>query len=120
MFLLCLRTSKILSLGEFVRGALGERLLVQNISYFMILMLTEHPSYSFSCLTPYICVFCRNKENKMKSKQFGQDLKKLCKEEAVVVTIGQCKKETVLQRCSVVATATLSRSNYNSHFAVWS
>ena len=51
-------------------------------------MLTKYPSYSFSCLTPYICVFCRNEENKMKSKQFRQDLKKLCKEEVIVVTTG--------------------------------
>ena len=57
---------------------------MQNIAYFMILMLTKHPSYSFSCLTPYICVFCRNEENEMKSKQFGQELKKLCGEEVVV------------------------------------
>ena len=54
----------------------------------MILMLTKHPSYSFSCLTPSICVFCRNEENKTKIKKFRQDLKKLCKEEVVVTTIG--------------------------------
>ena len=59
---------------------------MQNIAYFMILMLTKHPSYSFSCLTPYICVFRRNKENEMKNKQFGQGLKNLCKEEVVVAT----------------------------------
>ena len=88
MLLLCLRTSKILSLGVFVRCALGYLLLVQNIAYFMILLLTKHPSYSFSCLTHYICVFCRNEENEMKSKQFGPELRKICKEKAVVATIG--------------------------------
>ena len=51
-------------------------------------MLTKHPSYSFSGLAPYICVFCRNEENETKSKQFGQELSKLCKEEVVVATIG--------------------------------
>ena len=55
----------------------------------MILMLTKHPSYSFSCLTPYLCVFCRNEENVMKSKQYGQELKNLCMEESMVATIGR-------------------------------
>ena len=50
-------------------------------------MLTKYPFYSLSCLTPYICVFCRNKENEMKCKQFGQDLKKLYMEESMVTTI---------------------------------
>ena len=39
-----------------------------------------------SCLTPSLCVFCRNKENKTKIKQFGKDLKKLCKEKDMVAT----------------------------------
>ena len=52
----------------------------------MILMLTKHPSYSFSCLIPYICVFFRNKENEAKSKQFGQEMKNPYKEEAMVAT----------------------------------
>ena len=60
---------------------------MQNILYFVILMLTKHPSYSFSCLTPYNCVFCRNIENETKSKQFGQEMRKLSIEEAVVTTI---------------------------------
>ena len=59
---------------------------MQKIAYFMILMLTKHPSYSFSCLNPYICVFCINEENEMKIKQFGQELKKLCDEEVMVMT----------------------------------
>ena len=50
-------------------------------------MLTKHPSYSFSCLTPYNYVFYRNEENKTKSKRFGQEMRKLCMEEAMVVTI---------------------------------
>ena len=52
----------------------------------MIVMLTKHPSYSFSCFTLSLCVFCRNEENETKSKQFEQELKKLCKEESMVVT----------------------------------
>ena len=51
-------------------------------------MLTKHPSYSFSCLTTFLCVFCRNEETEMKSKQFGQEMKKLCSEEVVITTIG--------------------------------
>ena len=54
----------------------------------MILMLTKHPSYLFSSLTPYICVFCRNEENETKSKQFGEESSKLCKEEVVITTLG--------------------------------
>ena len=53
----------------------------------MFLMLTKYPYYSFSCLTPYIYVFFRNKENKTKYKKFGQKLKKLCNEEVMVATI---------------------------------
>ena len=45
------------------------------------------PFYSFSCLTPYLCVFCRIEENKTKIKQFGQELKELCKKDVMVVTI---------------------------------
>ena len=60
---------------------------MQNIAHFMLMMLTQHPSYSFSCLTASLCVFCRNEENKTKIKQFGQELKELCKKEAMVATI---------------------------------
>ena len=69
------------------------------------------PSYSFSCLTAYMCVFCRNEENETKSKIFGQYLKNLCKEEVVVATIGfyghdhrSMQEETTQQLCSVVVT----------------
>ena len=76
----------------------------------MILILTKHPSYSFSCVTPYICVFCRNEENEMKSKQFGPELSKLCKEEVMVpqdlmvATIGQCKLKPMQPSLGEVAT----------------
>ena len=53
----------------------------------MILMLTKHHSYSFLCLTSYICVFCRNEENEMKNEQFEKEMKKLCNEEVVIETI---------------------------------
>ena len=53
----------------------------------MILMLTNHPSYSFSYYPP-IFVYFVEKKNEMKSKQFGQEMKKLCSEEVVVATIG--------------------------------
>ena len=58
-------------------------------------MLTKHPSNSFSGLTPYICVFCRNEEKEMKSKQFDQELRKVCSEEVVVATIEQKDEEHV-------------------------
>ena len=49
------------------------------IAYFVFLILTEHLFHLFSCLTPCLCAFCRNEENKTRIKQFGQQLKKLCK-----------------------------------------
>ena len=52
----------------------------------MFFILTKHPSYSFSCITPCICVFCRNEENDTKSKQFGQEMRRLCLEELMVST----------------------------------
>ena len=52
----------------------------------MFLMLTKHPFYSFSYLTPYNYVFCRNEDNEAKSKKYGQKMRKLCMEEAIVVT----------------------------------
>ena len=67
-------------------------------------MLTKHPSYSFSCLTPYICVFCRNEENKTKSKQFEHELRKICKEESMVVTTEKIQEDPVQQNLGVVAT----------------
>ena len=59
---------------------------MQNIAYFMFFMLTKHFFYSFSYLTPYNCVFCRNEENETKSKQFEQEMRKICNEEVVVTT----------------------------------
>ena len=49
----------------------------------MVLMLSKRTSYLFLCLIPYNCVFCRNEENETKSKQFGQEIRKLCSEEVV-------------------------------------
>ena len=82
----------------------------------MILMLTKHPSHSFSCLTPYICVCCRNEENELKSKRFGQELRKFCKEEVVVATIGQSKRKSVQQSVMTIAS---SATNVSSTFSVW-
>ena len=77
----------------------------------MFFMLTKHPYYSFSCLTPYIFVFFRNKENKTNRKQFGKKLKKLCNEEVMVATIAiyghnhrSNTKKTLQQSFNVVAT----------------
>ena len=50
--LLCLRTSKILSLGQFVRSTLGYHYLAQNIEKMMILKLTKHSYKLFLYLTP--------------------------------------------------------------------
>ena len=36
----------------------------------MFLMLTKHPSYSFSFVTPYISVFCRNEES-VQGRSYG-------------------------------------------------
>ena len=77
---------------------------MQTISYFMILLLTKHPSYSFSYLNTSIFVFCRNKENEMKSKQFGQELRKICKEEAMVTTIGPYGRDHIENSRSDCAT----------------
>ena len=59
----------------------------------------------------------------MKSKQFGQELRKLCKEEVVVATIGfygcdhiSMQKETMQQICNVVMTIE-DRVNI---YSVWS
>ena len=69
----------------------------------MFLMITKNPSYSFSCITPYICVFCRNEENKMKSKQFGQENEKVmhgrthdCDHTCVVATTEQKKMKKIV------------------------
>ena len=70
----------------------------------MILMLTKHISHSFSCLTLYIFLFCRNKENETKSKKFGQELRKICKEEAVVATIEQIQEDLGQENLGVVTT----------------
>ena len=77
----------------------------------MFLMVTKPPSYLFSCLTSYICVFCRNEENKTKNKQFGQEIKNMCKEELVVetitltvVTIRKSQEVTAQLTLGVVAT----------------
>ena len=43
----------------------------------MFLRLTEHPFHLFPYLTPFLCAFHRNKEEKIRIKQFGQQLKKL-------------------------------------------
>ena len=59
---------------------------MQNIAYLMFFMLTKHSFYSFSYLTPYNFVFCRNEENETKNKQFGLELNKICKKESVVAT----------------------------------
>ena len=72
----------------------------------MVFMLTKYPSYSFSCLTPYICVFCRNEENKMKNKQFRQEMKNLCKEEAMVATT-TLMVATIRQRQEMIEQPTL-------------
>ena len=61
----------------------------------MFVMITKHPSYSLSCITPYICVFCKNEENKMKNKQLGQEMKNLCKEKVVAATIRQIQEVTM-------------------------
>ena len=60
----------------------------------------------------YICVFCKNEENETKSKQFGQELRKICKEEVVVVTIEQIEEDLVQQNLGVVTTTTASSANY--------
>ena len=71
---------------ETLLGCFRLAFISAKYSILLVFMLTMYPSYSFSCLTHYICVFCRNEENKMKSKQFGQGLKNMCKEEVVVAT----------------------------------
>ena len=75
----------------------------------MILMITKHLSYSFSCLTPYIFVFCRNEENETKSKQFVQGLKILWMEESMVVTT-----------TFMVATIEKKVKRLRKNYAVWS
>ena len=60
---------------------------------------------------PYICVFCRNEENEIKSKQFGQELRKICKEEVMVVTKEQMKEDPMEQNLNVVVTTTASLEN---------
>ena len=60
----------------------------------------------------YICVFCKNEENETKSKQFGQELRKICKEEVVVMTIEQIEEDLVQQNLGVVTTTTASSANY--------
>ena len=60
----------------------------------------------------YICVFCKNEENETKSKQFGQELRKICKEEVVVVNIEQIEEDLVQQNLGVVTTTTASSANY--------
>ena len=60
----------------------------------------------------YICVFCKNEENETKSKQFGQELRKICKEEVVVVTIEQIEEDLVQQNLGVVTTTTASSANH--------
>ena len=47
----------------------------------------------------------------MKSKQFGQELRKICKEEVVVVTIEKIQEDPFQQNHSVVATTTTSLAN---------
>ena len=72
-----------------------------NLAPFLLIFMSN----------PYICVFCRNEENEMKNKKFGQELKNLYKKKAVVMTITlmvvttrQNMKKIVQQRCSMVAT----------------
>ena len=47
----------------------------------------------------------------MKSKQFGQELRKICKEEVVVVTKEQIQEDRVQQNLNVVMTTTTSLEN---------
>ena len=81
----------------------------------MLLILTQNPSYSFSCLFPSLRVFCRNEENKKKIKQFRQELKELCKKEAMVATIDQNRRKTVQSNFSMVTTM----EHCLQLFAVW-
>ena len=67
------------------------------------------------------------KRKKTKIKQFGQDLKKLCKEEVVIATIGfyghdhkSNKKKTVQPRCNVVATIVVTMETCRHQILVWS
>ena len=47
----------------------------------------------------------------MKSKQFGQELRKICKEEVVVVTKEKIQDDRVQQNLNVVMTTTTSLEN---------
>ena len=47
----------------------------------------------------------------MKSKQFGQELRKICKEEVMVVTKEQIQEDPVEQNLNVVVTTTASLEN---------
>ena len=42
-----------------------------------------------------MCVFCRNEENETRSKQTGEEIRKLCSEASMVVTVEQ--EEEVLR-----------------------
>ena len=86
----------------------------------MILMLTKHPSYSFSCLTPYICVFCINDENETKIKQFRQQLTKLCNKEGVVAIINQYEKDIMQKTLGVIATTVATIEEFNQYSLSWS
>ena len=78
---------------------------------FLFFMLNEHLFHLFSCVTPCLCAFCRNKENKTRIKQFGQQLKKLCIFFFMVATTtiyghdhDPKPKKTVHSACTMVAT----------------
>ena len=47
----------------------------------------------------------------MKSKQFGQELRKICKEEVVVAIIEQIQEDPVHQNLNVVVTTIASLEN---------
>ena len=98
------------------------------------------PFYSYSCLTPYLCVICRIEDNKTKIKQFGQELKELCKrchgrdhnskhEENYVVKVQFSRNNRFMSstmQCGrdhkhvMVATTNLYYNNCDSEFAMWS
>ena len=64
-----------------------------------------------------MCVFCRNEENEMKSKEFGEEMRKICSEEGVVTTIEQKDEEVTMQLTldEVTTTVVTTKPVFSQH-----
>ena len=47
-----------------------------------------------------MCLFCRNKENETRSKQIGEEIRKLCNEASTVVTLNDHGRDCRARRRS--------------------